>query len=199
MFCNSLNSARARLARVSVRLGLVWLDSRLGLGSFFSENESLGSASKTNSLGSASKARHHLHPYSAHITPHHSHRTSHTPQVNCPSGLLDRKLFTSLYKAMFPSGTADAFYEHIFRTFDGDGNMYIDFKEFLKVITEVMWSRGIVTLPPTLCLVVIYIYIVYNYIVICKCIVCTVQTYTYKYIYIYIYIYTFIYIKHIRV
>ena len=38
MFCKSLNSARARLARISVRLGLVWLESRLGLGSFFSEN-----------------------------------------------------------------------------------------------------------------------------------------------------------------
>ena len=64
MFCKSLNSARARLARVSVRFGLVWLESRLGLGSFFSsENESLGSASKSNSLGSASKARHHSHPY----------------------------------------------------------------------------------------------------------------------------------------
>ena len=42
MFCKSLNSARARLARVSARTR------------FFSENESLGSASKTNSLGSAS-------------------------------------------------------------------------------------------------------------------------------------------------
>ena len=31
MFFKSLNSARALLARVSVRLGLVWIESRLGL------------------------------------------------------------------------------------------------------------------------------------------------------------------------
>ena len=48
MFCKSLNSARARLARVSVRLGLIRLESRLGSGSFFSENESIVSASFTS-------------------------------------------------------------------------------------------------------------------------------------------------------
>ena len=46
----NLNSARARLARVSDRLGLAWLDSHLGSGSFFSENESLGSASTISVL-----------------------------------------------------------------------------------------------------------------------------------------------------
>ena len=54
MVCKSLNLARARLvslgsahlARVSVLVGLV----------FFSENESLGSASITESIGSASKS-----------------------------------------------------------------------------------------------------------------------------------------------
>ena len=40
----------ARFVRVSARLELVWLDSRLGSGSFFSENESLGSASIIKSL-----------------------------------------------------------------------------------------------------------------------------------------------------
>ena len=49
-------------------------------------------------------------------------------------------MFISIYKALFPSGTADAFYEHIFRTFDHDGNMLIDFKEFLKV--GHVFSRG---------------------------------------------------------
>ena len=39
---------------VSARPGLVWLEFRLGSGSFFSENESLGSASTTKSLDSAS-------------------------------------------------------------------------------------------------------------------------------------------------
>ena len=33
LYCKCLNSARVRLARVSARLGLVWLESRLG--SFF--------------------------------------------------------------------------------------------------------------------------------------------------------------------
>ena len=44
MFCKSLNSARACLARVSARLGLIWQEYHLGSNSFFSENESLGSA-----------------------------------------------------------------------------------------------------------------------------------------------------------
>ena len=38
----------SQLPKVSTRLGLVWLESHLGSGSFFSENESLGSASKSS-------------------------------------------------------------------------------------------------------------------------------------------------------
>ena len=60
--------SQSQLPKVSTRLGLVWLDSQFGSGSFgeslgsawarfFSENESLGSASKTNSrLGIKSSA-----------------------------------------------------------------------------------------------------------------------------------------------
>ena len=46
--------SQSQLPKVSARLGLVLLESRLGSGSFFSENESLCSASITKSLGSAS-------------------------------------------------------------------------------------------------------------------------------------------------
>ena len=60
-FQKNIISVRYYFVKVSIRLGLVWLESRLGSGSFFPENESLGSTSKTKSLGSASKAWHHLH------------------------------------------------------------------------------------------------------------------------------------------
>ena len=56
MFCKSINSDRARLARVSVRLWLVWLEYRLGLDSFFSENESLGIKNQQSRLGIKSSA-----------------------------------------------------------------------------------------------------------------------------------------------
>ena len=42
---------QSQLPKVSTRLGLVLLESRLGSDSFISENESLGSASITKSLG----------------------------------------------------------------------------------------------------------------------------------------------------
>ena len=36
-----------------------------------------------------------------------------------------------MYQAYFISGNPEVFCEHIFRTFDTDGNGYLDFKEFL--------------------------------------------------------------------
>ena len=48
--------SQSQLPKVSTRLVLAWLESRLGSGSFFSENESLGSVSITKSLGSALKS-----------------------------------------------------------------------------------------------------------------------------------------------
>ena len=47
--------SQSQLPKVSARLGLAWLVSRLGWAHFFSDNESLVSASITKSLGSASK------------------------------------------------------------------------------------------------------------------------------------------------
>ncbi|KAK2176157.1 hypothetical protein NP493_678g00022 [Ridgeia piscesae] len=51
---------------------------------------------------------------------------------DCPTGQLSRKKFLSIYQTLFPGGTAAAFYEHVFRTFDEDGSGRIDFKEFLQ-------------------------------------------------------------------
>ena len=39
-----------------------------------------------------------------------------------------------IYSQCFPSGNARDFCDHIFRTFDTDGNGYIDFREFLLAI-----------------------------------------------------------------
>ena len=40
-----------------------------------------------------------------------------------------------MYKIYFPSGNAEQFCEHIFRTFDANNkNGYIDFKEFLLAL-----------------------------------------------------------------
>ena len=39
-----------------------------------------------------------------------------------------------MYKLFFPSGNAEQFCDHVFRTFDTDKNGYIDFREFLLAI-----------------------------------------------------------------
>lgn len=38
-----------------------------------------------------------------------------------------------MYKMFFPSGNAEEFCDHVFRTFDMDKNGYIDFKVRLKL------------------------------------------------------------------
>jgi len=53
---------------------------------------------------------------------------------DCPSGKLSSSAFISSYQKFFPGGNATEFCKHIFRTFDRDGNGYIDFKEFLLAI-----------------------------------------------------------------
>lgn len=42
--------------------------------------------------------------------------------------------FIKVYKDFFPSGSAEGFCEHVFRTFDTDNSGFIDFKEFLLAI-----------------------------------------------------------------
>ena len=49
-------------------------------------------------------------------------------QQDCPNGKLTPAKFVDMYKMFFPSGNAEEFCDHVFRTFDMDKNGYIDFK-----------------------------------------------------------------------
>ena len=53
---------------------------------------------------------------------------------DCPDGRLTPKAFMNIYSKCFPTGNANEFCDHVFRTFDTDKNGYIDFKEFLLAI-----------------------------------------------------------------
>merc|ERR1712168_853422 len=53
---------------------------------------------------------------------------------DCPDGRLDPNAFMKIYSKCFPSGNANEFCDHVFRTFDTDKNGFIDFKEFLLAI-----------------------------------------------------------------
>ncbi|KAK2723608.1 hypothetical protein QYM36_002074 [Artemia franciscana] len=47
---------------------------------------------------------------------------------DCPNGRLTPAKFVDMYKMFFPSGNAEEFCDHVFRTFDMDKNGFIDFK-----------------------------------------------------------------------
>ena len=53
---------------------------------------------------------------------------------DCPNGRLTPPKFVDMYKLFFPSGNAEQFCDHVFRTFDTDKDGNIDFKEFLLAI-----------------------------------------------------------------
>ena len=53
---------------------------------------------------------------------------------DCPNGQLTPAKFVNMFQMFFPSGNAEQFCDHVFRTFDTDKNGYIDFKEFLLAI-----------------------------------------------------------------
>ena len=55
---------------------------------------------------------------------------------DCPNGRLTPVKFVDMYKMFFPSGNAEQFCDHVFRTFDTDKNGYIDFKEFLTMMRK---------------------------------------------------------------
>jgi Ca2+-binding EF-hand superfamily protein len=70
--------------------------------------------------------------------------TSYTPEQvrqwheaflrDCPNGKLTSRQFTEVYKKFYPEYEADKYSSQVFRTFDVDGNGYIDFVEFLLAV-----------------------------------------------------------------
>jgi Ca2+-binding EF-hand superfamily protein len=55
-------------------------------------------------------------------------------KTDCPDGKLTPTSFMNIYSKCFPTGNANDFCDHVFRTFDSDKNGSIDFTEFLLAI-----------------------------------------------------------------
>ncbi|PSN44575.1 Neuronal calcium sensor 2 [Blattella germanica] len=81
-----------------------------------------------------------LDPIVIELPAHHLPIVSQGLQ-DCPNGRLTPAKFVDMYKMFFPSGNAEEFCDHVFRTFDMDKNGYIDFKVSLYS-TELICDYG---------------------------------------------------------
>lgn len=59
---------------------------------------------------------------------------------DCPNGKLDKKLFTKIYKELYPFGDATKFCNICFMAYDKDKSGFIDFVEFVNGMSIV--SKG---------------------------------------------------------
>merc|ERR1711992_469309 len=67
---------------------------------------------------------------------------------DCPHGQLSVEEFKKIYGNFFPYGDAGKFAEHVFRTFDADGDGYITKREMLEIVTAIYRMVGSVMKMP---------------------------------------------------